>query len=501
MLVAVVVAGLLGAIPSPVEVAQGQEGVRTLIADSKHLYWLTDDGSGNGALLRVAHGGEEVSRLAEKLAMADAVTVDATGVVVSVGAKVMRLDGGGPLVELADSSFPESGGTVFKHPVGIASDGTTVFWTTGDLLVSVARRGGERKVMKTGLEGATDVVVDGQSLYLLSSGRPFAKAPSGTLIRVDKASGKSVVLAKGLSVPAHLRMSGDHLFWTEDNRRLLRLPKRGGTPPAQLTQGDSVQDFAVAAGAVYWLSGQGAGAVLRVALDGSGEVTVAEKLDSPMTIAAGAGNLFWGGGASTRVMRLQELTLEQVAAAPKPPAPTRGGIERKGSEKIVTNETFGFRLRVPAEWELSLQYQDDPDGTVNADGSVTYSGGLSTTAPGRWNAVSVNAPAPVGIHRMTVFAHPKPGLELAGARELIEKRARAFHAQIGAARELKLKDGTPALLVGYSLGTMEIRTLLVVKGGVRYELALVGGMDGKPITEAPLVDLAERFTAFAPREP
>jgi hypothetical protein len=150
------------------------------------------------------------------------------------------------------------------HPVAMALDDTSVYWTA------------------------------------LGSGCP---ASDGTVVRAPKdGSSAPVVLASGLASPQGIAVDGANVYWAEQGcagagsdggaiGRIAMVPQAGGAVTALATGVGSPTSVALAGGAVYW--NDVAGTIDMVAVTGGTPTAVVRKQTNPGALAAAGGYLFW----------------------------------------------------------------------------------------------------------------------------------------------------------------------------------------------------------------
>jgi len=158
--------------------------------------------------------------------------------------------------------------------VGIAVDGTGVYWTHGGPLAN-GRNGVRHRPLDAGSDATTDLHVgsdngDVGGLTLGPDQVIWADTEGGRVLRVAKSGGVTTVLADGLAAPVRVALVGDQVYFTQHgtssaaNGKVSRVPVAGGTVVDVATSLDHPHGVAVDATHVYWTS-YGGGEVARIA--------------------------------------------------------------------------------------------------------------------------------------------------------------------------------------------------------------------------------------------
>ena len=128
--------------------------------------------------------------------------------------------------------------TQLEHPRGLAIDGNEIYFTTNGTRLfdsidgqvqRIARTGGTREILATGLHGPDVIRVDATHAYWMSMGGSDQTMDPAAIQGVAKQGGTVQTLAQSQTFGRHrFEMSGDYLYWLSD--RLWRVPKAGGAP-------------------------------------------------------------------------------------------------------------------------------------------------------------------------------------------------------------------------------------------------------------------------------
>jgi hypothetical protein len=274
-----------------VTLAETKSVAYQIAVDTTSVYWLdpgTNGGSGDGALMKVAHDGSGLTTLVPNLNWGGGVVVDATSVywTSSGGLYKVPLDGGTPVLLSPDFTNdnitvgPEgvygtngddapvstllSGGTTTvlgqgtgQNTYGVAVDANNLYWTNFDdpgLVAQVPLKGGPTTMLATG-HVAEGIAVDATSVYWVDAG---GQGP-GALMKVRIGGGAPETLASGLSDPTALAIDATYAYiaagaTANSLGAILRVPLTGG--PVTVLAGCQNQPWSVAVDAtsVYWSS-------------------------------------------------------------------------------------------------------------------------------------------------------------------------------------------------------------------------------------------------------
>ncbi|HVH45697.1 MAG TPA: hypothetical protein VM925_25255 [Labilithrix sp.] len=189
-------------------------GASDFASDADYLYTTTNLTDG---ITRISKASGTPKVLAAGLvAPLGAITVHETTVYWTASAdtgKVMSSPiGGGVLRTLATSE---------SIPMGIATDGTNVYWVNHDGAVrTMPNAGGEIRTLASKQGGPLGLVLDGTVLY-------WTNFDSGSVMKLDVATaGPPKAIATGLDKPAKIVVDGTSVYWTElGGGRIMKAPK------------------------------------------------------------------------------------------------------------------------------------------------------------------------------------------------------------------------------------------------------------------------------------
>lgn len=256
-----------------------QDGCPSLIAlDADHVYFATTA----GVLANVPKAGGKKTVLAEGLVRPGALAVDDSGAYVGTQGALVKVakEGGAPVtlasklglvtglaldathVTFADfvkdstlARVPKAGGDVDRLQsvpglVGhIATDDASIWFVASHQLVKLPKLGGFRAALDVTAEG--DVRgADARAVFLVD-GR--------TIMRADKATGKTERVAEALVVPDPF-IDDKEVFWPdaktsgEGPSRVMSAPSSGGRPREIAADQPVPKAIAADAHDVYWVS-------------------------------------------------------------------------------------------------------------------------------------------------------------------------------------------------------------------------------------------------------
>ena len=194
---------------------------------------------------------------------------------------------------------------------------------------------------------ALGIAVDGTNIYWTS--------PTGsTVMKVPLAGGKPTTLASGQSSPSAIAVDATNVYWTNSNGgTVMTVPLGGGTPTALALGQANPNAIAVDATNVYWTNkgtlknNWGDGAVMKAPLAGGPSTPIASNQDTPAAIALDAGNVYWTNWGTTALGTVMKVPL--AGGAPTTLATGRGpeGIAVDAKNVYWMDDGLGALMQVP----------------------------------------------------------------------------------------------------------------------------------------------------------
>jgi hypothetical protein len=231
------------------EIAAGQDDLFDIAVDAQGVYWTEGNG---GAVRSLLFGAQVPMDLAQEGTVFALAVRDGTVFFTQIYSKlsgdehVLRVPAaGGPVVTVATTP-----GALF-----LALDDQSAYWTDENSYAvwKAPLTGGPPVQLAAGLIAPSDIVVDGATVYFNSFEGTFAMGLDG---------GPTTPLARG---SAHgLAVDATYVYAGAYDGRILKIPRAGG-PAVTLARADSYPNaLAVDEARVYWLEGTEAGALLGV---------------------------------------------------------------------------------------------------------------------------------------------------------------------------------------------------------------------------------------------
>jgi hypothetical protein len=121
----------------------------------------------------------------------------------------------------------------------------------------------------------------------------WTNAYGGTVAKVPLGGGTPVTLASGQTMPAHIALDGQYVYFTTVDRTVKKVPIAGGATTTVAMLGAPALGIAVDGNGVYLVAGD-ADTVLNAPLSGGGSPsTLASNQNNPMAIAIDPVNAYF----------------------------------------------------------------------------------------------------------------------------------------------------------------------------------------------------------------
>ena len=203
--------------------------------------------SGQNGAIRIAVDATNVYRVTNAL-YALTSSVPATSLPTAVGTVMkMPIAGGNPTMLASNLS-----------PIGIAVDGTSVYWANGfgsnsGTLMKVPIDGGAPTTLASGLGSPTDVSVAGGYVYWTNGGKNSGADSTGTVMRTPIDGGTPLTIASQQNGSYGIAVDGTSVYWTNELGGTIVVAPLGGGASSTLATGQSApRGIVVDATGVYW---------------------------------------------------------------------------------------------------------------------------------------------------------------------------------------------------------------------------------------------------------
>ena len=204
-----------------------------------------------------------------------------------------NLDGSG-----VHTLVPDAG-----SPLGMAVDGSHVYWTNATAIEESNLDGSNVTTLISGLSSVYGLAVDANYIY-------WTELNAGTIMRADLDGSNVTTLVSGEFDPSSVAVNGSHIFWT--NWLTIGTIKEADLNGANVTTLVTGQGFPFAIAAdnsyVYWVN-QGeinyaSGTVDRALLSDPSQVTVlASNQWHPDGLAVDASHIYWANSQAATINR------------------------------------------------------------------------------------------------------------------------------------------------------------------------------------------------------
>jgi hypothetical protein len=185
-------------------------------------------------------------------------------------------------------------------PVGLAIDGTSVYWASAGRNMSVPKVGGDVPTTLCSGDNSGFIAVDGARAYWTTGDI----ITPGYLKSVPLSGGSPTVLASELGYPWDIAVHRGNVYWTNrTGGTLMAVPVDGGEPRVLFSGSESLLGLAIDDTNVYWAAST-AGSVMRMPLGGGAPVTLASNQEVPFALAVDATSVYWTSSGDGTVMKL-----------------------------------------------------------------------------------------------------------------------------------------------------------------------------------------------------
>jgi len=351
-----------------------------LAVDRQQLFWI----NGRGEVKAIAKAGGAPRTLASGQIDLHDLALDADRVYwLAFDAVRSVAKSGGPVQTIA----PTGPGPHKSYFEDIVVVGRTVLWTA-PLVHQVMMRDPKQGAVVTAAfvrqVQPERLAADQESLYVWST---------GTVVRIDRASGAPQTVISSPGRVSLLRVDRQELFWSEQDGRLMTSTV-GGDPRVLVPGQQSISGLALDADCVYWTD-QAAGKVLQVPRAGGDVVVLATGQPGPSDLVLDPHHLYWSnsGGKGKRrgaLMRLKRRACPRAHSSRRPQSrpvvsPTRSAPpvsatlqvtsplcirtgarpELVGGVRVELKNLTASEVRVYSEDHNSLVFESVRDGSLH----------------------------------------------------------------------------------------------------------------------------------------
>ena len=364
----------------PTCLIQGIAPPERLAVDGRQLFWI----NGRGEVQAIAKAGGPPRRLASGQLDLHDLALDAASVYWLAHDAVRSVAKGGGQVQTIAPTGPGPHESYFEDVVVV---GKTVLWTAPLVHQVMLRDPQHGKVVTAAFIRQPQpghLVADEASLYVWRT---------GTVARIDRASGTAQTVISAPDRVTQLRVDGPDLFWSEHPGGRLMSSTAGGDPRVLASGQRSISGLAIDADSVYWTD-LDAGKVLMVSRQGGAVALLASGQPGPGDLVLDDQYLYWsnsGGktGARGALMRLRKVAGRPrrgpqsrpagAAAAPRPPAPVSATLqltrplcikigarpELVGGVRVELRNLTANKVRLYSEDHNSLVFESVKDGSLH----------------------------------------------------------------------------------------------------------------------------------------
>jgi hypothetical protein len=203
--------------------------------------------------------------------------------------------------------------TVDKHPFGVVTDDTHVYWTENDATGRVMRKPKDSLEADPAQELAiaqgepNQLVVDDTYVY-------WSNRAAGTISRALKIGSAAEILLSAQGAPTVLALDATRLFWINSGTGQVMRAAKDGTGQQQLAGAQAgPTDLGLSADSVYWTATDD-NELRSVGKGGGAARTEVSGQTGASTLSVGNGYLYWGNTGTGEIMRAEQgsMTPQQI---------------------------------------------------------------------------------------------------------------------------------------------------------------------------------------------
>lgn len=236
----------------------------------------------------------------------------------------------------------------FLDSLAIAVDDSNVYVTTSDSIVAIPKCGGAPVTLASRQPGPTGLAVDATGVYWTNAGAASGAGTTGTVMKLPRGASEPLTLASGQSSPGTVVLGVSDVYWVEGEEgscssatgvgAIAYVLKAGGSPTTLASSLTNAEGLATNGRSLYWTTGCGFGpSLLGIPIAGGTLAVVDEGLALTAAVVADESNVYGVEGLAIVRMPLDgslPVTLANDQANPK-------GLVTDGKDLYWTNATDG----------------------------------------------------------------------------------------------------------------------------------------------------------------
>ncbi|HSY39620.1 MAG TPA: hypothetical protein VLA79_08830, partial [Polyangia bacterium] len=230
--------------PAPVEIPTGEGAVETFTSNGSTLFWVAEQ-----EIRKVDRNGTTAVIVAADAKPESALATDDTSVYFTRREGTLwrvPVSGGTPR-KIADLRSPTGRPvvtTALNRTVALRGDDVYFVSAARGAVARIKKSGGAPRILAEGIPAPGALVLDGESIYLLSADDKNPRACKAKLLRLPASGGKVTELASDLACSSDIATTRNDVWLGMTNGELVRIPKQGGKPVALQIHGAAIDAFA-----------------------------------------------------------------------------------------------------------------------------------------------------------------------------------------------------------------------------------------------------------------
>jgi hypothetical protein len=273
----------------------------SLAIDSTSAYWV--NAGGTGSLSKVPLGGGSATVLGTGTGPSGSGAL-VTGLLAVDATHAYWRD----ITDIQKTALDGSSSTAlvkYAAPLGLAVDGTNVYWTgTADSVYQAPLSTVSSPVTLASDQAApAGITVDANHVYWANGG--YVMTGGGGVSSVPIDGGTSTTIASDKGGPLGVVVDAKNVYWYDFTGGVQSAPLDGGEATTLATPAAPSQIEGIAIDATYVYFSSNDGTLRKAPLDGSGALTLlASGLRSPQAVAVDGTSVYWTDNQAGTVSRL-----------------------------------------------------------------------------------------------------------------------------------------------------------------------------------------------------